>query len=378
MDVSSQLIDTRTTLGLYYIQMNYHDEAKRVVEPSLALALEGPYRKRLAQIYTILGSYHFIVEEDFEKAIHELELALCISNEVGHVLCLFLSNFWMGFALVFTCDFDKALKHWRSALDINEAADSLWGVSVVKSAMAWALAKQGNIRLSHETSVEALRLAQQSGDIFSKAYAFGGNGISLFHKGELEKALDSLREGTHLCDRISYFSMGSLFHGYLGDALYHLGDFGGAEASLQKAVDLGRRSKFVASLNHLYELMILKSRLARCQAVDMEAVFACTRQNRIRINDGALAYHVAEILLMRDRKPSEEAGQWIGKAIEHDQENGMTWYLGQDHLLAAAYWKQREDPGKARYHLSLAGDLFKKSGADGWAVNAQMELKALQ
>lgn len=373
-DVDRQLIDARTTLGLYYIQMNYHEEAKRVVEAILPLAQKQQYQKRLAQIYTIIGSYHFIVEEDYEKGIEQLQQALKIANETGDILCLFLANFWLGFAFVFTCDFKPALNHWQQALEINSAAKSLWGVSVVKSAMVWAHSKQGNIALSHQTSKEAMQLAEESQDIFSQAYAFGGRGISLFHKGFLDAAEDSLQEGVRLCDRIKYFSMGSLFCGYLGDIQYHRGDYGASITSYQKAVDLARSSKFVPSLTTVYQLSILKSKIARKDLVEMEDVYEFAQRNKLRISDGIVAHHVADILLIKDPTPAEAAEAWITKAIQFDEKNDMRWYLGQDHLLAGTYWKRRQDPGKADKHWRKAEKIFQECGSEGWVEHVRRQV----
>jgi len=373
-DVRRSLIDARTSLGLYYIQMNYHDEARRVVEPILPLAQELQYRKRLAQIYTITGSYRFIVEEDYETGLRLLEEALSLSNEIGDILCLFLSNFWLGYALVWQCDFHRALKHWQQALDINIAASSVWGVSVIKSTMVWAYSKQGNIGRCHRTSKKAIRLAQKSGDIFSTAYAVGGHGISLFHKGFLEEAEASLRKGARLCEKINYYSMGSLFHGYLGETRYHLGDYPASIAAFEKAIELSRQKKFVPSLTNLYRLSILRSRLLQKESIEMEEVYGCAERNRIRINNGVMAYHVAEILLNMTIDPLDAVEKWITQAIEHDRKNGMKWYLGKDHLLAGKYWRRKQDDIKTADHMQKALDIFRECGADGWAASVRKEM----
>ncbi len=58
-DVEKQIIDARTALGLYMTQMNYHVEAKEAIDPIIDLAIKHNYKRRLCQIYTILG--HTIV-----------------------------------------------------------------------------------------------------------------------------------------------------------------------------------------------------------------------------------------------------------------------------------------------------------------------------
>jgi len=374
-DVDRRLIDARTTLGLYYTQMNYHDAAKRVVAPALPLAESRGYKKRLAQIYTITGSYHFIVEEDYDLAFKQLQRAMAISNEIGEILSLFLANFWMGFALIFQCRFSEALEHWQQALEINASANSLWGVSVVKSAMVWALSKQGDIALSHRTSKEAIQMAEKSRDIFSKAYACGGHGISLFHKGCLEDAADNLREGARLCDRINYLSMGSLFHGYLGETLYHSGDWRGSIASFDRAAALAESSKFVPSLTNLYRLSILRAKAALKEPVEMAEVYDFAGRNRIRITDGPLASLVADILMHSAPDACEIEG-WLTRAVGCDEANEMKWYLGTDHLKAGMYWRQNRDSGKALSHLEKAETIFSECGADGWVEKARRRMNA--
>ncbi len=58
-EVEKMLVDARVTLGLYYNQMSHHDEAKKTVEPIIQLALDRDYKKRISQIYTIIGTYNF-------------------------------------------------------------------------------------------------------------------------------------------------------------------------------------------------------------------------------------------------------------------------------------------------------------------------------
>jgi predicted ATPase len=57
-DVEKNIIDARAVLGLYMTQLNYHIEAKEAIDPITDLAIKHDYKKRLPQIYIILGTYH--------------------------------------------------------------------------------------------------------------------------------------------------------------------------------------------------------------------------------------------------------------------------------------------------------------------------------
>ena len=95
-DVEKQIIDARTVLGLYMTQMNYHVEAKEAIDPIIDLAIKHDYKRRLCQIYTILGSYYCFVEENYPEAFKALEEALKISEEVKDIVTSVLASYWFG------------------------------------------------------------------------------------------------------------------------------------------------------------------------------------------------------------------------------------------------------------------------------------------
>jgi len=88
-DVQKQLIDARTALGLYIAQMNHFVEAKEAIDPIIDLAIRHNYKKRLSQIYANLGSYNFIVEEDYPEAFKTFEQALKYRRRLKTFLVLF-------------------------------------------------------------------------------------------------------------------------------------------------------------------------------------------------------------------------------------------------------------------------------------------------
>ena len=63
-----KIIDARTTLGLYLNQLNHYNEAKEVIDPIIDLAIKQDYKKRICQIRTIQGVYHYMMESDIPAA----------------------------------------------------------------------------------------------------------------------------------------------------------------------------------------------------------------------------------------------------------------------------------------------------------------------
>ena len=128
----------------------------------------------------------------YPKALEYLKKALKIGEELNDPLTLVLGKYWMGHCLSFNCEFEKALHCFKKALEINVAANAQWGISAIKSCIAINYFYQGNIDLAYETSQEALRIADESGDIYSKAHAYTFHGMSCYGKGNLEEAKEHL------------------------------------------------------------------------------------------------------------------------------------------------------------------------------------------
>ena len=67
-----------------------------------------------------------------------------------------------------------------------------------------------------------------------------------------------------------------------------------------------------------------------------------------------------------------EAEEWIEKAIEADNKNGIMWYLGRDYALYAELFKRKGDQSKAKMNLNKAIEILKECGADGWRAKRSL------
>ncbi len=106
-----------------------------------------------------------------------------IGEELNDPVVLVLSNMWLGLFFELNCEFDRSLQHLKKALEINVAFNSLWGISTMKSHMSINYFLRGNIALAYETGQEALRIAKESGDIFSSAHSYAFHGLTCYGKG---------------------------------------------------------------------------------------------------------------------------------------------------------------------------------------------------
>ena len=378
-DLQKTIIDARVTLGIYVLQMCYFIEAREAVEPVVDLAFKHGYKRRLSQIYTILGAYNYWIEEDFPKAFEHLEEAVRIAEEGTDIISVILASLGLGMALSLNCDFERAIHYIGKTFDVNVAANSRWGISVAKSNLSvWTYDYHGMVNLGYQTSEEAIQIADESGDILSKLLAYTCHGISGYYKGFLEEAKENLLKGVGFCERFNLFVYNALAHYWLGELYFEIEEY-------QESIDYYNRAILLLERNSLLPswVSIIKIGVARAKAmnseidIDLESLYGHVTKNRVKVFDGQMRKYISEIILNIYNEVIPEAEDWIKKAIEADQQNGMMWHLGKDYALYAELFKRKGDLSKARENLGKAIEILKECGAYGWIEKYEKELSAL-
>ena len=375
-----KIIDARTILGLYLNQLNRYIEAKEAIDPIFDLAIKQDYKRRLCQIRSIQGLYDYIVEEDFPAAYQAFEEALKISDEIKDIVTSSLGNHWFGMALGTNCEFDKALFYLQRALDINIAAKSLWGIAITKGNLAYyCYLLPGKIKLGFQTTVEGVRTAEESGDIVSKAYVYSSHGTLCFGRGLFEEAEKNLLKGIELCERLNEKGWNITAHFYLAETYFEMGDFPRSKEFYEKGCWLLEHTHISLSSVGLAKIGATRSRVMNNEKdVDLESLYAHSRNNRLKVNEGTISNFIGEILLNIDDPHMPEAENWIQRAIEADQGNGLRFRLGTDYALYAELFKRKGDRLKAQENMGKAIEILKEGGADGWVSRYEKELALIQ
>jgi len=378
-DVEKQIIDARVVLGLYIAQMNYFVEAKEAIDPIIDLAIKRDYKRRLCQIYTILGTYYWSGQENYPDAFKAFEEALKISEEVNDIVSLVLASSWFGYALGSNCEFERAIKYLQRAIDINVAAKNSWGIATSKSNLAYfSHWYQGKIDLQFKTSSEGLQIAEESGDIYSKAIAYSGHGTSYYGKGLLEEAEKYLLKGVEFCKRISFSGWDAVNQYHLGDIYFEMGNFQRSKEHYEKGIWAFEHNRLWPSWVGWGKVALTRSKVMNKEkGVDLESLYTHSRNNKVKVAEGWIQRYIGEILLNIDDQHISEAEHWIEKAIKTNQRNGMMFQRGKDYTLYAEFFKRKSDRLKAQENLGRAIELFKECGADGWAEKAEKELATM-
>ncbi len=377
--VEESLIDARMVLGLYYIQLNRHVDAYHAVEPVVDLAAKRDNPKRLAMIYCVTGSYHSFVREDFERGLKDLKSAVEISEAAQAFATYAQANFWLAMHLyTVACDFENALIHHEKALQLAVAANNLWAISSFKSAIGMALYFQGAPSEGLAMTAEAVRMAEESGDIFSKCRAYVSHGLCLYGRGLLKEATDNLSRGAEFSNRVDYFFWNAVAHYHLGEVSQAMGDFPDAVRHHEEGLRFMVQSQIFPSWPASGKTgLALANIMNGEQGVALEFLCRDAINSKPKLFEGWIRRNLGEIFLNIDGQHFPEAQHWIEEAMEADERNGMRWHLARDIAVYAEIFKRKGDKEKAREQLGKAIDIYKECGADGWVARAEEELAKL-
>ena len=375
-DVVKQSIEARVSIGLYMFQLFYFAEAHRAVDPIIALTFARVDKKRTAQLHTILGTHRQWVEEDFPKAFEHLETALQLSLEIGDLVSQFFASQWLGYARSFCCEFEHAADHFQKALEINKARNNIWGTSVVKSSLSQQVYNpQGMIGKGYQNSREALRIAEESGDIYSRAVAHTMYGFSCYLKGNWAEAEQHLLLGIDLNERIHFFLCNAFASLYLGNTYAEIAEHQKAENYYNETIRIISKTHCLPSMVNLAEISLIRNRLnINKQNIDLEFCYDLVNGNKLKIYDGRVRRFLGEILLsLPDQPPSLSRG-WIEQALDADSKNGTRWDLAIDYWRYGEWFMKTGQHPKARENLAKALDIYNTCGADGWAAKTGKQL----
>jgi predicted ATPase/class 3 adenylate cyclase len=376
-DVQKKIIDARTTLGLYLSQTGNFASAKEAIDPITDVAMKSGYKRRISQICTLIGIYYIWVKTDIPKAVDHLEESLRIAEEIGDPASLLFANFWLGIALSEDCELEKAGYHINKALDINVASNSLWGIVVMKSALGgYNYNHKGRVDMAFQTTHEALRIAEESNDIYSKTWAYTYHGWSCYYKGLLEEAIVHLLEGAEFCEKINSFRQNFDAHRALAFCYLDIGDYKKSKFHSNNAITIAEHARYCLDEIYFTNIVLATAKAMNNErGIHLESLYGYATENKLRIHDGLIRRYIGQIRL--NDKHISETGDWIKRAIEADKRNGMLWHLGRDYALYADLFKRKGDRSKAKKNLSKAIEILKECGADGWVEKYEKELTSV-
>jgi class 3 adenylate cyclase/tetratricopeptide (TPR) repeat protein len=378
-DVQRQIIDARTILGLYLAQRNYFLEAKEAIDPIIDLATKHNYKRRLCQIYVILGTYRSFVEDNYPEAFNAFEEALKISEQANDTFNSALASNFFGVILGWNCEFERGALYVQRALDMAVAVKNHWRIAAMMGNLAYFCHYfEGKIDLAFQTTSKALGIAEESEDSLSKGMACGSHGVSCYGKRLLGEAEKNLIKGMEYLRKLDERPWNAITRLYLGETYFEIGNLQTSKEQYEKGIWVLEHNQILPSLVGLEKVGSTRSKVTNKEKdVNLESLYTHSRNNKVKAFEGWIQRYIGEILLNIDDKHTSEAENWIQKAIEADQKNRTMFELGRAYALYADLFKRKGDKLKAQENLGKAIEILKECGADGWVEKYGKELAKL-
>jgi tetratricopeptide (TPR) repeat protein len=375
-----EIIDARTALGLLFVQMLYYQESKEAIDPIVELAQEMNYEEKLPAILTIKGNYEILVQEDYENGCKHFEDAIKVAARVNDTSSLLIANWRLALSYSLNCEFGKAAPNFQQAHDICKAANNLWGIARVRSYEAFFLHfYPGKINDAYLVAEDAVRNAKESGDTYSKAFAYPVLGTSYYGKGWLKDAIIAFSKGVDLCEKLNLSMWSAVARWMFAECYFEVGEYQQSKHQYQVAVQLLEQSNAHASLIANNKIGAEMAALATgSKDIDMEILNRYLTEGKYNYGKVWQTRYIAQILLNSYKHHSVEANNWIKKSIQAAEQNHMMWHLAKSRVLYAEFFKQNGETSKAKKQLSKAIEIFRECEAEGWVEKYENEFVSLQ
>ena len=377
-DIEKQLIDARVALGIYYSQRVLPADAKEALDPIIEIALKHSNKKRLAQISQIIGVHAYFVEEDRDKAIATLTNGLKLAEEADDFITIVLINHWLAHIYEDHCEFEKSLACMQICISINEFAKNNWGTAILKGCTsACVFGFWGKVGTAYRMGQEAIQLADESGDIMSKAESYSYFGFDCYLMGFTDEAEKYLIQGIDYCRKINLLATGAVASEMLGLIYHEQGKYELAVTHVEESMRLSD----LARLNHFRNwaattLAVISAGMQE-NDVDIDAISGRIQRSKRGPFDGWLRRLLAKDLTNKGEMYAHEVENLLRSAIEVDTKNQTMWNLASDHALYGEWFRKKGDTPKAKEQLTKAIDIFRECGADGWVTRTEEKLAGL-
>ncbi len=194
----------------------------------------------------------------------------------------------------------------------------------------------------------------------------------------MEEAKGHLVEGIAFSERISYSSLGMAASLFLGEIYFDRAEYEKCQYYYNKSISFLEQSRIMPSRINLCKILLARAKvMSNDKAIDLDSLFECAKQNKVKLQDGLMARGIAEILMNIDDDHIAEAEHWINKAFEADKRNGMMWNVAKDFTLYTELFERKADILKAQENLGKAIRIFKECGADGWVSKYEKEMASI-
>jgi predicted ATPase/class 3 adenylate cyclase/Tfp pilus assembly protein PilF len=266
--------------GGFCCSLGLHEQAKQLLEESLALCSRGGAREELAFILLNLGVVHLRFGE-YQRAREFAHESLVICRAAGDPRGIADALNTLGNIGWQLGEYAQAKRFYQEGLAIRKETGDLWGLGGSLNNLGIIADQLGEYAEAKRLLTESLALSRQIGDRRLTGESLNNLGLTAEHLGELVEAKEFYQESLAIKREIGdRWSIGRSLNN-LGEVTMRLGEYGEARRLLEESLaikrEVGDRRGYAWSLCQLsYALAALgdgataKAHLRQALAVAVE------------------------------------------------------------------------------------------------------------
>ncbi len=212
-----------------------------------------------------------------------------------------------------------------------------------------------------------MKIADESGDIYSKAFAYTSHGWCSYGKGHFEEAKDYLHRGALFSEKVKHIPNAPFAHWILGETYFVMGEYDKSRIHYENAISHLDQGRLLPFYFNSIKIALARTKVMKNEEdINLNEIFKWHEDIKSKWTEGVALNCIGEILLNIDDQHISKAEDWIKRAIETNQKYGMMWHLARDYALYSEWFKRKGNPTKAQENLNKAIEIFTECGADGW------------
>ena len=271
---------------------------------SRALSDDG----RLARTLRLRSEYHRL-QGRYEPANEDALAALEIYQRLGNDRARADLLAQLGWNIVYTAHYARAVDYFREALPIYEALGHIQGQIDCLSGLTNAVEQDGDYSLALSYLQQNMALAETTGDPQRIGRALHNTGVVYYDLGDMDTAEEHLRKALNIKESTGDRRSQALTHFYLGVVASERGDLGLAQAHLDTALEILRE---VRDLSWEGDALAALGRLALLQddPATAAARLRAAYQRRRELDEPAYAVIDLSYLALAELALGDERNAW--------------------------------------------------------------------
>jgi predicted ATPase len=377
LDLHRQLRWSLVALGQY----GKLAESLRDAE-GLAEALGDRYR--LGEISVIMARFRAAIG-DHDGAVNAGQRARAIGTALGDRALEIRAAYQLGGVYRQTGDYDKAISEYRMVVDSlgGELIQERFGEPSVLSVhartwLATSLAEVGRFSEGIAIGEEALRIADETDNLYSVTNAHIGLGTLHLRQGGVDRAIQLLERAVSLSRDGNSLVQLSQSMSALGACLTLAGRVEEAlsllELALETAAATGSMASHSLCMARLAEGKLLAGHTREASELATRTLDA-TRTYKERGQEAWVRHVLGEIAARDDVPGLATAKRYYGEAMALALSLGMRPLRARCHAELGMLYRQMGEHDQAAEHLTRAATMFREMGMHFWLKQAERALE---